>query len=178
MERFTEKTIKKDLIYKGRIIDLSLHEVTLPNGGTSKREIVNHPGAVAVIAVTEENKLILVNQYRKPLEKVIAEIPAGKLEKGEDPLECAKRELEEETGFIANKWTDLSSFYTSPGFADELIYLFLAEELSEGTENLDEDEFVECFEVTLDEAERLIKNQSIHDAKTIIALQYLLLQKK
>ncbi|MDQ0256162.1 ADP-ribose pyrophosphatase [Evansella vedderi] len=173
MEKFAEKTISKETIYEGRIIDLSIHDVTLPNGETSKREIVTHPGAVAVIAVTEDNKLLLVRQFRKPLEKTIAEIPAGKLEKGEDPLPCAKRELEEETGFLAGKWTSLGSFYTSPGFADELIYLFLAEELSDGTANTDEDEFVECFEVTIDEARKLMDNQEIHDAKTIIAIQYL-----
>ncbi|MFA9556057.1 NUDIX domain-containing protein [Evansella sp. AB-rgal1] len=178
MENFIEKTTKTQSIYKGRIIDLSIHDVTLPNGESSKREIVNHPGAVAVIPITKENKLILVNQYRKPLEKVIAEIPAGKLEKGENPLECAKRELEEETGTIAQKWTELASFYTSPGFADELIYLFLAEDLGEGVVNTDEDEFVERIEVTLAEAEQLIKEKVIHDAKTIIAVQYLQLRNK
>ncbi|MCD8508957.1 MAG: NUDIX hydrolase [Bacillus sp. (in: Bacteria)] len=178
MDKFSEKTIKKEAVYEGKIIDLAIHDVQLPNGETSKREIVSHPGAVAVIAVTEENKLILVNQFRKPLEKVIAEIPAGKLEKGEEPLSCAKRELEEETGVLARKWTSLGSFYTSPGFADELIYLFLAEELSEGSLNMDEDEFVEAFHVTINEATQLIEDQVIHDAKTIIAVQYLQLLNK
>ncbi|MBU9724042.1 MULTISPECIES: NUDIX domain-containing protein [Bacillaceae] len=171
-----ERTIKEKSIYKGKIIDLTIHDVKLPNGKESKREIVTHPGAVAVIPVTTEGKVILVNQFRKPLEKVIAEIPAGKLEKGEDPLLCAKRELEEETGMLAENWTNVGSFYTSPGFADEIIHLYLADGLTEGKENLDEDEFVERFEVTLDEAERLIETQHIHDAKTVYAIQYLRLQ--
>ncbi|SDY59496.1 ADP-ribose pyrophosphatase [Evansella caseinilytica] len=176
MESFTEKTVKQEYIYKGKIIDLSIHDVVLPDGNPGKREIVSHPGAVAVLAVTEDEKIVLVNQYRKPLEKVIAEIPAGKLEKGEEPLECAKRELEEETGFLADKWTAISSFYTSPGFADEIIYLFLAEDLKPGQVHTDEDEFVECVKVTLGEALELMKNNIIHDAKTIIALQYLQLR--
>lgn len=177
MDQFFEKTIKKEIVYEGKIIDLTLHDVKLPNGETSQREIVSHPGAVAVIAVTEDKKLILVNQFRKPLEKVIAEIPAGKLEKGEDPLTCAKRELEEETGIVARKWKSIGSFYTSPGFADELIYLYLAEDLSEGNTNMDDDEFVEAFQVTIEEAVKLIHDHVIHDAKTIIAVQYLQLLK-
>ena len=176
MTDFTEKTLKVTNIFKGRIIDLNVHDITLPNGKKSKREIVNHPGAVAVIAVTDDNKMILVTQYRKALEKTIAEIPAGKLEKGEESLSCAKRELEEETGITAEKWTSLGSFYTSPGFADEKLYLYLAEDLKEGIINTDEDEFVEMFEVTLSEAEELMKKEIIHDAKTVFAVQYLQLR--
>ncbi|WP_088035686.1 NUDIX hydrolase [Evansella clarkii] len=178
MKDFNEKTVKTEAVYKGRIIDLNVHDIILPNGKNSKREVVNHPGAVGVIAVTDEGKLILVNQFRKPLEKTIAEIPAGKLEKNEDPLVCAKRELEEETGVKAESWKALGSFYTSPGFADEKIYLYLAENLKEGTKNTDEDEFVEMFEVTLREAEELIKKEIIHDAKTVFAVQYLKLRDK
>ncbi|UCZ54686.1 NUDIX hydrolase [Bacillus shivajii] len=178
MKHLNEETIRKESIYSGRIIDLSVHDVKLPNGKESKREVVYHPGAVAVIAFTKEGKLILVKQFRKPLEKVIAEIPAGKLEKGEDPLECAKRELEEETGEIAENWVSLGSFYTSPGFADECIHLFLAEGLSEGIAGTDEDEFVEKMEVTLDEALTMVEQQEIHDAKTVFAVQYWQLKNK
>ncbi|MBU9714754.1 NUDIX domain-containing protein [Evansella tamaricis] len=177
MDSFTEKTIKKEIIFEGKIIDLAVHDVKLPNGKESKREIVTHPGAVAIIAMDEEENIVLVDQYRKPLEKTIAEIPAGKLEQGEDPLECAKRELEEETGLVAATWTALGSFYTSPGFADELIYLFLAEDLSGGNVNLDEDEFVESYKVTVEDAVKLIESQKIHDAKTVYAIQYLQLRK-
>ncbi|RKL67666.1 ADP-ribose pyrophosphatase [Salipaludibacillus neizhouensis] len=171
-EKLYETTIRTTPIFQGKIIDLEVQDVTLPNGKESKREVVHHPGAVAVIALTPENKLILVRQFRKPLEKVLAEIPAGKLEKGEDPLECAKRELEEETGVQAENWTKLHSFYTSPGFADELVHVYLAEGLGEGMVNMDEDEFVERIDVTLEEAEALIESEEIHDAKTIYAVQY------
>jgi ADP-ribose pyrophosphatase len=121
-----EKTIKTEKIFEGRIITVQVDEVELPNGKTSTRELVKHPGAVAVIAVTDEEKIVMVEQYRKPLEKEIVEIPAGKLEKGEDPAECAKRELEEETGYGCTNLELLTSFYTSPGFADELVHVYLA----------------------------------------------------
>ncbi|MCR6110569.1 NUDIX hydrolase [Bacillus sp. A301a_S52] len=172
-----EKTIKKEQIFKGKIVELEIQDVLLPNGKESKREVIHHPGAVAIIAFTEDEKLILVKQFRKALDKVIAEIPAGKLEKGEDPLECAKRELEEETGIVANSWTKLHSFYTSPGFADELIYVYLAKDLKQGKFNLDEDEFVEKIEVSKKEAEELVENELIHDAKTLYAVQYWQLMK-
>ncbi|PYZ94427.1 ADP-ribose pyrophosphatase [Salipaludibacillus keqinensis] len=171
-KKFEEKTTRKKSIFKGKIIDLDVHEVLLPNGKESKREIIEHPGAVAIITFTPEGKLILVKQYRKALEKAIAEIPAGKLEKGEDPLECAKRELEEETGVKARDWSKLNSFYTSPGFANEIVHVYLAEGLEVGIENTDEDEFVERVDVTLEEANQMILTGEIHDAKTIYAVQY------
>ncbi|ARK29487.1 NUDIX hydrolase [Halalkalibacter krulwichiae] len=173
MKHLIEKTIKTTDVFKGRVIDLQVEEVELPNGKTSTREVIKHPGAVAVIPVTREGKLVLVRQYRKALNKVIVEIPAGKLEQGENPLDCAKRELEEETGYNTNQLHFLLSFYTSPGFADEIIYLYLAEELGEGTSQTDEDEFLDVLEVTLDEAEKMIKQEIIHDAKTVYAVQYL-----
>ncbi|MCE7794412.1 NUDIX hydrolase [Salipaludibacillus sp. CUR1] len=172
-----ETTLGTKSIFKGRIIDVEIQDVRLPDGKESKREIVHHPGAVAVIAFTSDGKLILVKQYRKALEKAIAEIPAGKLEKGEDPLECAKRELEEETGVVAGSWSKLHSFYTSPGFANEIVYIYLAEGLSHGIESTDEDEFVERIDVTLEEAEEMIASGEIHDAKTIYAIQYWQLEK-
>lgn len=170
-----EKTISTKKIFDGRIISVQVDEVELPNGKTSTRELVKHPGAVAVIAVTEEGKIVLVEQYRKPLEKELVEIPAGKLEKGEDPEICAKRELEEETGYGCNSLELVSSFYTSPGFADEIIYVYVAKGLKklENAAGLDEDEFVNLMEVTLEEALEFIKNQRIFDAKTIYAVQYL-----
>lgn len=171
-DQFEEKTLDRTPVFKGKIIEVEVQDVLLPDGNKSKREIVHHPGAVAVIAFTPEDKLILVKQYRKALGKNIAEIPAGKLEKGEDPLLCAKRELEEETGVKAKQWTELNSFYTSPGFANEIVHVFLAEELYEGNENTDDDEFVERIDVTLDEAEKMVNNLDIHDAKTIYAVQY------
>jgi len=171
-DHLIEKTIRTKPIFKGKIIELEVQDVQLPNGKESKREIIHHPGAVAVVTFTEEGKLILVKQFRKALEKVIAEIPAGKLEFGEDPLECAKRELEEETGVKAKTWKKLHSFYTSPGFANEIVHVFLAEDLEVGDVHLDEDEFVERIDVTMEEANQMVLSEEIHDAKTIYAIQY------
>jgi ADP-ribose pyrophosphatase len=165
-----EKTISTKQIYKGKIIDVQLDEVSLPDGGTSYREIVKHPGAVAVIAVTNENKLVLVRQFRKALEKTIYEIPAGKLDAGEEAETCARRELKEETGYHAENWNKLTSFYTSPGFADEYIHLFEASQLRLGEASLDDDEFVECVELTLEECVKKIESGEICDAKTMYAI--------
>ncbi|WP_226666965.1 NUDIX hydrolase [Metabacillus litoralis] len=180
MENLKETTISSKEIFKGRIIDLYVEEVELPNGKTSTREIVKHPGAVAVIALTKDQKIVMVEQYRKPLGRTIVEIPAGKLEKGEEPETTAKRELEEETGYTCDELEPLISFYTSPGFADELVHLFIAKNLEKLTHKaeLDEDEFVEVMEVTLEEAQEMIVNQQIFDAKTAYAVQYLQLMQK
>lgn len=165
-----EKTIASQPIYQGRIISLKVDEVLLPNGRTAKREIVNHPGAVAVMALTDDNKLVAVRQFRKPLEQTIVEIPAGKLEPGEEPLTCAMRELEEETGYVASHFEPLSSFYTSPGFADEMLHVFVATGLQKGESKPDEDEFVDTLELTLEEAHALHRSGEIRDAKTVVAL--------
>lgn len=179
MHKFEEKTTATQPIYDGRIIQVRVDDVVLPNGASSKRELVKHPGAVAVIAVTDEGKIVLVEQYRKAMEKGLVEIPAGKLEQGEAPLTTAMRELEEETGYICEDMKLLYSFYTSPGFADEIVYLYEATGLTkkEDKADLDEDEFVDLLEVTLEEAWELIQEQRIHDAKTILAMQYLQLKK-
>ncbi|KAF1679748.1 MULTISPECIES: ADP-ribose pyrophosphatase [Bacillus] len=178
MKSLEEKTIAKEQIFSGKVIDLYVEDVELPNGKESKREIVKHPGAVAILAVTEEGKMILVKQFRKPLERTIVEIPAGKLEKGEEPEYTALRELEEETGYTAKKLTKITAFYTSPGFADEIVHVFLAEELSVLAEKreLDEDEFVEVMEVTLEDALKLVESREVYDAKTAYAIQYLQLK--
>jgi ADP-ribose pyrophosphatase len=169
-DRLYERTIASERIFDGRIIQLKVDDVLLPNGKTAKREIVHHPGAVAVLPLTDDGKMIAVRQFRKPLELTIVEIPAGKLEKGEDPLACAKRELEEETGYRAERFEHLSSFYTSPGFADELLHLYVATGLQAGETRPDEDEFVEVLALTLDEAHELHRAGKIRDAKTVLAL--------
>jgi len=154
---------------------LKVDDVLLPNGKESKREIVNHPGAVAIIPITENGKLIVVEQYRKALERSIIEIPAGKLEPGESPALTARRELEEETGYGCHDLQYLQTFATSPGFADEVIHLFVAKDLYKIEEkaDLDEDEFVELLEVTIEEAEEMVKDQRIFDAKTAFAVLWL-----
>lgn len=175
LKKFEEKTVQSEAIFKGKVISLQVDDVLLPNGKTAKREIVKHPGAVAIIALTADNKLVVVEQYRKALERSIIEIPAGKLEPGEKPELTARRELEEETGYGCHSLTLLQSFYTSPGFADELIHVFLAQDLYEIEERaaMDEDEFVELLEISLEEAQQFVTEQKILDAKTAFAVQWL-----
>jgi ADP-ribose pyrophosphatase len=178
MSLLEEKTLSSEKIFSGRIISLQVDEVELPNGNKAKRELIKHPGAVAIIALTDENKIVMVEQYRKALEQTIIEIPAGKLEKDEDPVVCAQRELEEETSYECKNLELLNSFYTSPGFANEIVHIYVAKGLSkkENAAGLDEDEFVNLMELTLDEALQAIKENRICDAKTVFAVQYLQLQ--
>lgn len=173
MSRLEEETIGSKTIFQGKVVHLVVDDVRLPNGKTAKREIVKHPGAVAIIAVTENNKLLLVRQYRKPLDKVIFEIPAGKLEKDEDPDDCALRELEEETGYRSEKLEPIVTFYTSPGFSNELVHVYYTDTLIKGSQHLDPDEFLEVVEVGLDEALEMIHDRRIYDSKTVYAVQYL-----
>jgi ADP-ribose pyrophosphatase len=172
MKNLHEKTLQTKQIYSGKIISVQLDQVELPDGKKGEREIVKHPGAVGIIPFTKDGKMVVVRQFRKPLEKVIYEIPAGKLEPGEDPQACAIRELEEETGYTTQEITFITSFYTSPGFANELLYLYEAEALEEGQAKPDDDEFVEMSHITLEEGLELMKNEQIHDAKTAFALIY------
>ncbi|MDQ0213766.1 ADP-ribose pyrophosphatase [Oikeobacillus pervagus] len=175
---FEEKTIRTEEIFKGKVIQVQVDDVELPDGKMGKREIVKHPGAVAIIPITNEGKIVMVEQYRKPLNRSIVEIPAGKLEPGEEPETTARRELEEETGYVCKKITPLISFYTSPGFANELLHVFLAEGLKkkENAKAADEDEFVRLEELSLEEAASYLKEQRIMDVKTAYAVQYLQLK--
>ncbi|MBO8170606.1 MAG: NUDIX hydrolase [Bacillaceae bacterium] len=167
---FTEKTISSEVIYDGKIIRVQVDDVELPSGKTAKREIVRHSGAVAVMPITDDNRLVMVRQFRKPLDRELLEIPAGKLEPDEDPLDCARRELKEETGFTADSLHHIASFYTSPGFADEIIHMYRTEGLSAGEAQPDDDEFVEMVTLTLEEAFSRIESGDIRDAKTIMAV--------
>lgn len=178
MKKFEEKTTHTTPIFDGKVVKLQVDEVTLPNGKAGKREIIKHPGAVAVIAITNEGKLVLVEQYRKALERSIIEIPAGKREPGEEPIVTARRELEEETGYGAHELTYLQAFATSPGFADEIIHLFVAKDLYpiEAKADLDEDEFVELVEVSLEEAQEMVADERIYDAKTAFAVLWFAMQ--
>lgn len=175
-EEFEEKTISRKEIFKGHIIEVVVDEVKLPNGETGTRELVFHPGAVAVIPITDDNKMIMVKQYRKPMEKVILEIPAGKIDPGEQnhPKITAERELEEETGYRANQFSLVTSMYVSPGFANELLHIYFAQKLEKvpNPRPQDEDEVLELYRVTLDEAKAAIASGLICDAKTIFAVQY------
>ncbi len=165
-----EKTMKCERVYEGRIINVRVDTVELPDKKYSKREIVEHPGAVGIIPVTSEKEIILVKQFRKPVETVLLEIPAGKIEPKEDPQVCALRELEEETGFKTDNVKQLLKFYTTPGFSNEIIYIYLAEDLKKGIANPDEDENIEIVKLSIDEALEKIKTGEIEDAKTIVAI--------
>ncbi|GIP52027.1 NUDIX hydrolase [Paenibacillus vini] len=167
-EKLQEKTISTEPVFSGKVISLQIDTVELPDGTEAKREIIRHPGAVAVLAV-KDGRLLLVDQYRQAMARCELEIPAGKLEKDEDPMEAAKRELQEETGYRCGKLTKLHSFYTSPGFADEIIHLYVAEDLTAGEMTPDEDEFLEVIEASFDEVQQYIAEGRIADAKTILA---------
>lgn len=175
MKKFEERTLRTEKLFDGKIISLQVDDVELPDGNTSKREIVKHPGAVAVIAITPQNKILLVEQYRKPLERSLLEIPAGKIELDEDPKITAIRELEEETGYRTEDLQYITSFYTSPGFANEIIHIYFSNALQkvENPVSGDEDEFIEIHELSIEEAEALRQTKDIYDAKTVYALTYL-----
>ncbi|MEJ7540724.1 NUDIX hydrolase [Staphylococcus intermedius] len=173
--QFEEKTISKESIYKGKIIEVEKHKVSLPNNETAYREVVKHNGAVAICALTPNQEVILVKQYRKALEQELLEIPAGKLEPGEDRESAAMRELEEETGYKAEKLTLIGEVYGTPGFSNEKISVYFADTLVEGEVNLDEDEFVEKVFYSLDDVKKAVEDRTIEDAKTLIAFHYLLL---
>ncbi|HCF49450.1 MAG TPA: ADP-ribose pyrophosphatase [Syntrophomonas sp.] len=168
---FEEKTIESKPIFKGRIIEVKVDRVLLPGGQESTREIVLHAGAVAIVAIDDQENLYLVRQYRKPLEKTLLEIPAGTLEEGEEPLHCAQRELEEEVGMKAERWEKLLSYYSAPGFCNELLHIFLATGLTPGVVHLDADEFVERVIMPLDQAVKAIETGQIADGKSIIGIQ-------
>ena len=166
---FTEKTIKSELIFDGRVVKLYKDKIELSTGQESFREVVKHSGGVVILA-KKEDKIILVKQFRYPMKEVLYELPAGKLEIGEDPFEAAKRELEEETGYCANKWTDLGYVYTSPGYSDEKLYLYEAEDLEFTHCHPDEGEIIQAFEYKYDDVLKMIDNGEINDAKTLCAL--------
>lgn len=167
---FTENTIKSEKVYEGKVINLRVDTVELPNGNTSTREIVEHPGGVGVIPINDANEVLMVRQFRKPIDNMCLEIPAGKLNKGEDPYACGVRELEEETGFKARKIVPLGKFYSTPGFTDELLHIYMATGLYQGTLNPDEDEFVEVEAIPLEKLYQMVLQGEVRDAKSIIAI--------
>ncbi len=161
-----EKRLSSEEIFDGVAIHLFRDEILLPNGNKGVREVVRHPGAVCVLPLTEDGEVIFVNQFRYALNKVTLEVPAGKLEKGEDPTEAALRELSEETGIEAKKIVPMGALYTTPALMDEIIYMYIATDLSQGEQHLDEDEFVNAIKIPLDKAVEMVMNGEIRDAKT------------
>lgn len=168
-----EKKLSSENIYAGKIMTVKKDQVMLPDGRQGVREIVQLSDAVAVLALNDNNEVLMVRQFRYPTGENLLEIPAGKVEKGEQPLDCAKRELEEETGCRAAVWKELCYFFTSPGFCTEKIYLYLAGELSMHETKFDQDEFIEIETVNVNDALEMIRNGSIKDAKTIIGILFL-----
>jgi ADP-ribose pyrophosphatase len=158
-------------IYTGRVVTLNVDTVKLPNGVTVDLEIVRHPGAAAVVPMKNDETVILIKQFRHAAGGFIYEIPAGKLHPGEDPLDCAARELEEEIGYTSRFFSHLSSILTGPGFTDEVIHLYQAAQLEKGVQRLDRDEVLEVVDMSLTEALERIEDGSIRDAKTIVGLQ-------
>ncbi|MGI6574491.1 MAG: NUDIX hydrolase [bacterium] len=165
-----EKTLLSRKIFSGKIINLRVDEVELSHGKRATREIVEHPGAVAIVALTDKKEIVLIRQYRKAPDEDMWEIPAGKLEPGEDPRQCAIRELWEETGFRAASWEKVFSFYTSPGFSNEIVHLYLARELQAGEQHLEADEEINIRVMPFAEALAKLSAGEIRDGKTIIGL--------
>ncbi len=172
-----EKQLKAEYLYKGKIINLRRDVAELPNGNTALREVIEHPGGVCVAALTDNNEVLMVRQFRYPYSEVVLEIPAGKRDhKAEDPLECGKRELKEETGATAESFFFLGELYPSPGYVGEVIWMYGATNLSFGENCPDEDEFLAAEKIPLDTLVEMIMSGKIKDAKTqaaIMKLKYL-----
>jgi ADP-ribose pyrophosphatase len=167
---FKEDTIDLKIHFKGRVFSVEEHQVILHDGQRAKREIVRHSGGACVVPVDDDGNVYLVNQFRKPYDRMLLEIPAGKLEPGEDPLECASRELTEETGLTAQKIQMLATVYPSPGYCDEILTIFIATGLNQGVSNPDQGEFLTVQKLAIADAIKMIELGQIPDGKTQIGL--------
>ena len=170
MMNYEEKTLGRKEIFTGNIIKVESLTVALPDGKEATRDIVLHPGASAVIPLSENGELYMVTQYRKPIEKVSLEIPAGKLDKNEDPKDCARRELKEETGLEAGNIKHLVSLHSTPGFCNEVLHLYVATDLREGEACADEDEFISSQKIPVADLLDRVLHHEITDAKTIVGI--------
>lgn len=168
--KLNEETKSSELKYKGAILEVYHDRVILENGEEAGRDVVRHSGGVCVVAVNENNEVFFVRQFRYPHGKVLLEVPAGKLEWGENHFECGKRELLEETGHTADEFTYLGCLYPTPAYDSEVIHMYLAKKLHKGAQKLDDDEFLEVLTIPLDKAIEMVMNNEIEDAKTQIAL--------
>ena len=176
-----ETQISSELIMDGKILHVYHDQVRLPNGNSASRELIRHVGAVCIVPLTDDGKVILEQQFRYPVNRVITEIPAGKLDdRSEDPLAAAKRELREETGIVADRWYDLGLFYPAPAYSDEAIHMYLATGLHQGAQDLDADEFLDLKTVDLDTAVAEILTGNVPDLKTQAAIlrAYLMCQRQ
>jgi ADP-ribose pyrophosphatase len=170
LKDLTEHFIDGGLVFDGRLLKVYSDRVRLPDGSEGMREYIRHPGAVAIVPLFDDGKVLLERQFRYPNRRVFVEIPAGKLEPGEPHLDTAKRELLEETGYVAEEWRSLGVIQTSIGFTDETIELFLARKLHQRSAQLDVGEFLETFSVPFDEALAMVREGRITDSKSVIGL--------
>ena len=162
---------KSEILFRGKVFDLKVDEIKYDSGNSGIREVAIHPGGAVVVPVNNNGKIIFVKQYRYPMDKLLLELPAGKLEKNEDPLKCAVRELEEETGYKTGNIKKLSAICTTPGFCTEILHIYLATDLTPGNHNREEGEYgMQIFEFSIDEIEEKISSGEIVDAKTICGI--------
>jgi ADP-ribose pyrophosphatase len=165
-----EKTLESEMVFKGKFFGIRRHQVILPDGKKAVREIAEHPGAAGCVVLNEKNEILLVKQYRKAAEQVLAEIPAGKIDKNESPESCVVREVEEETGIIITEPLKLSEFYPSPGFTTEKMFIYLAKAKDRGETHQMDDECIWSGFVPFHQAFDMIKTGEVQDAKTIIGI--------
>ncbi|MEK7857740.1 MAG: NUDIX hydrolase [Elusimicrobiota bacterium] len=165
-----EKLVRKNTVYRGRMVNFNVDDILLPDGGLATREYMDHPGAVGVLPFLDQKTIVLVRQYRYPVGEVTLEMPAGKLDKGEKPLPCVRRELAEETGYTAKRVVPLIDYWPTSAFANEVLHLYVATGLTPGRHHPDEDEFIEPVVLPFKEALELVRKGKIRDSKTIIGL--------
>ena len=165
------RIVKSDVIYSGKVFNIKVDQIEYNNGNKAVREVAEHPGGAVVVPVTDDGKIVMVTQHRFPVDKILLELPAGKLSKGEDPKLCAVRELEEETGYKSDNVNELGSIFTTPGYSTEKLWIYLAKDLKTGNHNREEGEFgMQVFELSLKEVEEKIYNGEIVDGKTICGI--------
>lgn len=167
---FEEKTVSSEKVFEGKVIKLRVDKVAMPDDSLATREVVEHPGGVGIVAVNEREEIFLVRQFRKPLDKVIYEIPAGKLDSGEPHRECGIRELSEETGMKAENFEYLGYIYPSPGFVDEVTHVYYATGLTQGETHPDDDEYLDVECMPLERAYKMVMNNEINDAKSVFGI--------
>lgn len=167
---FEEKTVSSEKVFEGKVIKLRVDKVAMPDDSLATREVVEHPGGVGIVAVNEREEIFLVRQFRKPLDKVIYEIPAGKLDSGEPHRECGIRELSEETGMKAENFEYLGYIYPSPGFVDEVTHVYYATGLTQGETHPDDDEYLDVVCMPLERAYKMVMNNEINDAKSVFGI--------
>ena len=165
------KILKSEIIFRGKVFNTKVDQIEYDSGNKAVREVAEHPGGAVVVPITDNGKIVLVTQLRFPMNKILLELPAGKLNKDEDPYVCAVRELEEETGYKSGNVTELGSIYTTPGYSTEKLWIYLAKDLKPGDHNREEGEFgMQVFELSMQEIEDKIYNGEIVDGKTICGI--------